>query len=92
MALYAGDTEAAKEYRRVFESGKKLSDDKLFNGEYYHQMLPAPGAYQLGAGSISEQIHGQLYARISPDEQAGAGSDRSSDTLHLRKHTDLWAQ
>jgi len=64
MALHTGDTEAAKEYRRVFESGKKLSDEKLFNGEYYHQMLPAPGAYQLGAGSISEQIHGQLYARM----------------------------
>ncbi|MHC4573496.1 MAG: GH116 family glycosyl-hydrolase [Planctomycetota bacterium] len=64
MALYAGDTEPAKEYRRVFESGRKLSDEKLFNGEYYHQMLPAPGAYQLGAGSISEQIHGQLYARM----------------------------
>jgi hypothetical protein len=27
-------------------------------------MLPAPGAYQLGSGSISEQIHGQLYARM----------------------------
>jgi len=64
MALHAGDTEAAKQYRRVFESGKKLSDEKLFNGEYYHQMLPATGAYQLGAGSISEQIHGQLYARM----------------------------
>ena len=64
MALYSGDKEAAKEYRRVFESGKKLSDEKLFNGEYYHQMLPAPGGYQLGAGSISEQIHGQLYARM----------------------------
>jgi len=64
MALYMGDRKAAKEYRRVFESGKKLSDEKLFNGEYYHQMLPAPGGYQLGAGSISEQIHGQLYARM----------------------------
>jgi hypothetical protein len=64
MAMHAGDTKAAKEYRRVFESGKKLSDEKLFNGEYYHQMLPAPGAYQLGSGSISEQIHGQLYARM----------------------------
>jgi uncharacterized protein (DUF608 family) len=64
MALYMSDAEAAKEYRRVFESGKKLSDEKLFNGEYYHQMLPAPGAYQLGSGSISEQIHGQLYARM----------------------------
>ncbi|MHC4482775.1 MAG: GH116 family glycosyl-hydrolase, partial [Planctomycetota bacterium] len=56
MALYVRDTRAAKEYRSVFESGKRLSDEKLFNGEYYHQMLPAPGGYQLGAGSISEQI------------------------------------
>ena len=64
MALYMADSQAAKEYRRVFESGKKLTDEKLFNGEYYHQMLPVPGAYQLGAGSISEQIHGQLYARM----------------------------
>ncbi|MHC4477732.1 MAG: GH116 family glycosyl-hydrolase [Planctomycetota bacterium] len=64
MALHMGDTDSAKEYRRVFESGKKLSDANLFNGEYYHQMLPAPGAYQVGAGSISEQIHGQLYARM----------------------------
>jgi len=64
MALHMADTDAAKEYRRVFESGKKLSDEKLFNGEYYHQMLPTPGSYQLGAGSISEQIHGQLYARM----------------------------
>ncbi len=64
MARYMGDTAAAAEYRRVFESGKKLSDEKLFNGEYYHQMLPVSAAYQLGSGSISEQIHGQLYARM----------------------------
>jgi uncharacterized protein (DUF608 family) len=77
MALYMGDTEAAKEYRRVFESGKKLSDEKLFNGEYYHQMLPAPGAYQLGSGSISEQIHGQLYARM-----LGLEDIYSSENIH----------
>jgi hypothetical protein len=36
----------------------------LFNGEYYHQMLPAPDDYQLGEGCISEQVHGQHYARM----------------------------
>ncbi len=64
MALHMGDVEAAQEYRKVFESGKKLSDEKLFNGEYYHQMLPADGDYQLGIGCISEQVHGQLYSRM----------------------------
>jgi len=77
MALYMGDTKAAKGYRQVFESGKKLSDEKLFNGEFYHQMLPAQGGYQLGAGSISEQIHGQLYARM-----LGLEDIYSRDNIH----------
>jgi len=77
MAMYLGDTEAAKEYRRVFESGKRLSDEKLFNGQYYHQMLPAPGRYQLGSGCISEQVHGQLYARM-----LGLEDIYSRDNIH----------
>ena len=64
MALAVGDKEAAHEYRRVFEAGKKNSDEKLFNGEYYQQMLPAPGDFQVGAGCLSEQVHGQLYAQM----------------------------
>ena len=64
MALAVGDRGAAAEYRRVFELGKKNSDEKLFNGEYYQQMLPAPGDFQVGAGCLSEQVHGQLYAQM----------------------------
>ncbi|MBI5685945.1 MAG: hypothetical protein HZC54_12810 [Verrucomicrobia bacterium] len=64
MALALGDEAAAGEYRRVFELGKRNSDEKLFNGEYYQQMLPAPGDYQVGAGCLSEQVHGQLYAQM----------------------------
>ena len=64
MACYLGEEKSAKQFRRVYESGKKLTDEKLFNGEYYHQMLPATGDYQLGNGCISEQVHGQLYSRM----------------------------
>lgn len=64
MAIAMGDTQAAKDYRRVFESGKTLSDKELFNGEYYQQKTPAPGKYQLGDGCISDQVTGQMYARM----------------------------
>ena len=77
MAIYLEDHESAAEYRRVFESGKRLSDKQLFNGEYYTQMLPAPGDYQLGEGSVSEQLHGQLYCRIN-------GLENAYDADHIR--------
>ena len=64
MAIAMGDSQAAAEYRRVFESGKTLSDKELFNGEYYQQKTPASGLYQLGDGCISDQVTGQLYARM----------------------------
>jgi non-lysosomal glucosylceramidase len=64
MAKAMGDMEAAAAFRRVYESGKTLTDKELFNGEYYQQKTPAPGAYQLGSGCISDQLTGQLYARM----------------------------
>jgi len=67
MANLVGDMEAAAEYRSVFEKGKINSDTYLYNGQYYHQMKLLPGMNddkQLLNGCISEQIHGQLYARM----------------------------
>jgi non-lysosomal glucosylceramidase len=64
MAMAMKDHEAADEFRRVYESGKSLTDKELFNGEYYQQKTPAPGSYQLGAGCISDQVTGQLYSRM----------------------------
>ncbi|MBD3177134.1 MAG: hypothetical protein GF320_18320 [Armatimonadia bacterium] len=66
MARRVGDDHAADEYRRVRESGRKLTDDRLFNGEYYFQEIP-PGvdaAYQYGEGCICDQVLGQWHARI----------------------------
>jgi non-lysosomal glucosylceramidase len=65
ITLHLGDEESAKEYRRIFESGKLKTDDILFNGEYYHQKILDPNApYQFGPGCISEQLIGQWYARM----------------------------
>lgn len=66
MARHVGDTEAADAYRAVFESGSRLSDAELFNGEYYFQKL-APDCeepYQFGTGCICDQLLGQWHARV----------------------------
>ena len=66
MAKYLGDNEAADEYRRVFESGSKLSDEMLFNGEYYYQKIPEGSnlPYQYGPGCICDQVLGQWHSRM----------------------------
>lgn len=39
MADALGYTETAAGYRELFERGKRWTDDNLFNGEYYHQVI-----------------------------------------------------
>ena len=39
IAEHFGETETAKDYRRLFETGKAWVDKNLFNGEYYHQKI-----------------------------------------------------
>ncbi|MGH9649611.1 MAG: GH116 family glycosyl-hydrolase, partial [Terriglobales bacterium] len=50
MARALGDAEAAREYRRLFESGKKWIDANLFNGEYYIQKVVGRAAEDVAAG------------------------------------------
>ncbi len=65
MARHVGDDEAAEEYRRIFESGRALSDERLFNGEYYEQTVTDPDApFQFGTGCIIDQVLGQWHARM----------------------------
>lgn len=66
MARYLGDDAAAQEYRRVFESGSRLSDEKLFDGEYYFQIIPegVDAPYQYGRGCLCDQVLGQWHARM----------------------------
>lgn len=39
MAMALGEEENAKEYRAIFESGRKSMDEQLWNGEYYIQKV-----------------------------------------------------
>jgi non-lysosomal glucosylceramidase len=66
MARHLGDNESADEYRKVFESGKKLSEEKLFNGEYYFQIMPKGTEipFQYGPGCICDQVLGQWHSRM----------------------------
>jgi uncharacterized protein (DUF608 family) len=66
MARHLGDDEAAAEYRRVFESGSRLSDATLYDGEYYFQQIPegVDAPYQYGPGCICDQVLGQWHARM----------------------------
>ena len=47
MARAVGDQASAKEYRRLFESGKTWIDANLFNGNYYFQKVVGRPADQI---------------------------------------------
>jgi len=66
MARYLGDTAAADEYHRVFSLGSRLSDETLYDGEYYFQQVPegVDAPYQYGPGCICDQVLGQWHARM----------------------------
>ncbi len=65
MARHVGDNASADEYARIAESGRNLSDEQLYNGEYYYQKITNPDApYQFGTGCHVDQVLGQWYARM----------------------------
>ncbi|MEZ0324504.1 MAG: GH116 family glycosyl-hydrolase [Fimbriimonas sp.] len=68
MAEACGDT-SADTYRKLFESGQKLTEERLWNGEFFIQTMDclAPDApkYQHGIGCLSDQVFGQLSASIA---------------------------
>lgn len=66
MARAVGDNAFAADCERLFTSGSKLTDEQLFNGEYYEHKInvtPVPD-FQLGQGCLVDQLVGQTFARI----------------------------
>ena len=64
MALLQGDRVAAARYRRIRESGSKLTVEKQFNGDYFIQLI-AKGAspkWQIGTGCMTSQLLGNGWA------------------------------
>ncbi|MEN9934491.1 MAG: hypothetical protein RLZZ387_1070 [Chloroflexota bacterium] len=66
LALVQGEPGAAAEYRAAFQRGSARLDELLWNGEYYVQRLDDVDAhkYQHGLGVLSDQLLGQLHARV----------------------------
>jgi len=64
MARIEGDSALADRYHRIFEKGSACSVDKLFNGEYFFQIIPPgkPDRHQYGTGCLADQVFGQGWA------------------------------
>ena len=65
MATEAGDTEFAQRVRRIYESGRKLSMARLWNGEYFIQEVDLDKfpKHQYADGCLSDQLFGQGWAK-----------------------------
>lgn len=66
MARVMAEESLALHYREIFERGSRRLDDMLWQGEYYRQALDDVDAYkyQHGEGCLSDQLLGQLHARL----------------------------
>ncbi|MEE4115430.1 MAG: GH116 family glycosyl-hydrolase [Marinilabiliaceae bacterium] len=72
MAAYVGDSEFSVVCNKLYKKGRIFTDEKLFNGEYYEQLiLPPEGKtadeleFQLGPGCLVDQLAGQYMAHIT---------------------------
>ncbi len=64
MARELGDAETARSCREIFESGRRLSTELLWNGEYFIQDvdLAAHPEWQYAGGCLADQLFGQGWA------------------------------
>ncbi|MFQ6036519.1 MAG: GH116 family glycosyl hydrolase [Sedimentisphaerales bacterium] len=64
MAKEMGDEQFAKRCRKIFESGSRLTVERLWNGEYFIQLvdLKKYPKHQYGKGCLSDQLFGQGWA------------------------------
>lgn len=69
MAAYCDDVNIAAEYNRLYQSGKFKTEKELYNGEYFEQKLDCLSTdapkYQFGKGCLSDQLFGQLCAKVA---------------------------
>jgi uncharacterized protein (DUF608 family) len=65
MAREMSDDAFADRCRRIFESGRRLSAERLWDGEYFIQIvdLEKYPKHQYGKGCLSDQLFGQGWAR-----------------------------
>src|SRR5579859_1528275 len=66
LAGIMGEPDLALRCRDTFTRGAQRLDERLWNGQYYVQRLEDVNAhkYQFGQGCLSDQLLGQLHARL----------------------------
>jgi non-lysosomal glucosylceramidase len=66
LAGVMGEPELAEKCRVTFTSGHQRVEDVLWNGSFYAQHLPNYDDYhyQVGLGCLSDQLLGQMHARL----------------------------
>ena len=76
MADMVGDSRSAAEYRKIRESGMKLQNERLWNGEYYIQKQGKKRSQDYLDGCHIDQILGEWWAdqldidRCYPEERS----------------------
>jgi uncharacterized protein (DUF608 family) len=70
MALAIGDSQAAAEYRRIYESGRNWIDTNLFNGAYFIQKVRTIPRDQIAPATIGDM---GAERPDKPDFQLGDG-------------------
>jgi non-lysosomal glucosylceramidase len=67
MARIMNDTSFSSKCTRIFESGKRLTVEKLWNGEYFIQDvdLTKHPKFQYATGCLSDQLFGQTWAHLN---------------------------
>ncbi len=68
MAHEVGRTDKANLYATLATSGAALCEERLWNGEYYMQMIPdefRDRPKQIGNGCLSDQLIGQWFATLN---------------------------
>jgi non-lysosomal glucosylceramidase len=80
MAEEAGEVEIANEYRLIRASGKKLQNDRLWNGEYYVQEAGKERVQDYLDGCHIDQVLGEWWAdQVDIDRNYPA--DRSKQAM-----------
>ena len=89
MAEIAGDDKLAADYRTIRESGRKLQNDRLWNGEYYIQKVGKKREQDYLDGCHIDQLLGEWWAdQVGIDPAYPA--DRSRTAMEsLLKHNFL---
>jgi len=64
MARAMGDDASADRYHAIFESGSRQTMARLYNGEYFTQIIPkdASHKHQYNGGCLADQMFGQGWA------------------------------